>query len=521
MTNTVRPKTPPLVAGLSLRGITKEFPGVKALDDVDFDVPFGKVVALVGENGAGKSTLMSVLSGIYRADLGEMYLGGDPYSPTGPHDATQRGVVLVHQELSLLPNLTVAENIFLGRTPTSYGLIDNAALNDGADRLLERVGLPHLVPTTITGRCSVAAQQLVEIAKALSQSPRILVFDEPTASLGQDEVALLYDLVAALRSEGVGVVWITHRLVEVAQVADMVVTLRDGQRVASWEDAGVPMEALITSMVGRRLEHIYPELNSPGSRVLLSVESLTRAEEFYGVSLDVHEGEILGIAGLVGAGRTEFLETVAGARRPDAGRISLDGTPVQLGSPRAAVSRSIVLVPEDRKSQGLAQRLTVEDNVGLPARGFLKGLVSRARLHADVVESAKGVQLRGRLAQLARTLSGGNQQKAVIAKWLSVKAKVFLFDEPTRGIDVGARFMIYEIIQRLARGGAGVIVVSSELPEVMGIAHRIVVLSNGRVSGCLERESFTEQAIMRLAVAGTDADTEAAKASASASGLEN
>lgn len=486
---------------LELRGITKVFPGVRALDNVDFDVRYGRVTALIGENGAGKSTLMKVLSGVYIADGGTMHLDGERYKPAGPRDAADKGVVLIHQELSLLPNLTLAENIFLGRAPRKRGFIDTKTMNADAAVLLRRVGLGHLSPETLAIECSVAIQQLAEIAKALSQNPRVLVFDEPSASLGDDEVEILFSIVDDLKASGVGIVWITHRLKEIQRVADDIVVLRDGQGVGGWDSGDISVNTMVEAMVGRNIENIYPPVREYGERVVLEVQDLTRAGEFQNVSFELHEGEVLGVAGLVGAGRTELVETIFGARHADSGRVLLDGEEVTFASPRDAVRRKIVLVPEDRKQQGLAQRITIEDNVGLPKRAFWTGLMGNASLRQDVVQVVKDVNLKGGLPQLASTLSGGNQQKGVIAKWLTMGPRVFIFDEPTRGIDVGARSAIYELIQRFAGEGAAVIAVSSELPEVMGISNRILVLSGGKVAGILPREEFSEKAIMTLAVA--------------------
>lgn len=486
--------------GLVLTGIVKRFPGVKALDGVDFDVRYGEAVALIGENGAGKSTLMKVLSGVYIPEDGEMTLDGEQYVPSGPADATDAGVVLIHQELSLLPNLTLAENIFLGRTPTRGPVVDKKTMNRNAAALLKRVGLGYLPPQTETSQCSVAIQQLVEIAKALSQEPKIIVFDEPSASLGNDEVEILYGIVDDLKSDGVGIVWITHRLAETARVADRVVTLRDGARVMSWETGQVEIDTMVSSMVGRSLENIYPDPQDPTDDVLLSVEGLSRPGEFEDISFELRRGEILGIAGLVGAGRTELVETITGARKAATGTIALDGKRLRINSPRDAITKGIVLVPEDRKTQGLAQRLTIEDNLGLPKRAFMKGIVRKGQLRKEVLDLKEKVRLRGQLFQLAQTLSGGNQQKGVIGKWLDQNPRVFVFDEPTRGIDVGARSAIYLLMNALAASGAGVIAVSSELPEAMGISNRIMVLSNGTYAGEVSRPDFTEEAIMKLAV---------------------
>ncbi|MCC2315929.1 sugar ABC transporter ATP-binding protein [Cellulomonas xiejunii] len=486
---------------LRLRGIGKSFPGTRALDDVDLDITYGRVTALIGENGAGKSTLMKVLSGVYVADEGTMELDGAHYAPRGPRDAAASGVVLVHQELSLLPNLSLAENIVVGRLPQRFGFVDRRRMNAQAAELLERVGLGHLRPETPTSECSVAVQQLVEIAKALSQQPRVLVFDEPTATLGTDEVELLFRLVERLCAEGVAIVWITHRLPEIARVAHDIVVLRDGRRVGGWDTADVPTSAMVEAMVGRTISDIYPEPATPGDEVVLEVEDLSSPGRFEHVGFQLHRGEILGIAGLVGAGRSELVNAIAGAEPAASGTIRLDGTPVRIASSADAVRLGVVLVPEDRRERGLAMRLTIADNVGLPRRGFLRGIVRNRELAADVARVTGQVALRGHPHQLAQTLSGGNQQKGVIAKWLLLEPRVIVFDEPTRGIDVGAKRAIYDLIHDLAARGAAVVVVSSELPEVLGIANRILVLARGRQTGILPRAEFSERAVMSLAVA--------------------
>jgi len=487
--------------GLRMHGITKEFPGTRALSGVDLHVKYGEVVSLLGENGAGKSTLMKVLSGVYMADGGHMTLNEEPYRPTGPRDAAAAGVALIHQELSILPNLSIAENIFIGRQPTRLGFVDRQTMNRDAAGYLERVGL-RLDPRTSAGACSVAVQQQVEIAKALAQDPRILVFDEPTASLGGDEVEILYQIVAGLKQAGVGIVWITHRLDEVAHVADAVVVLRDGARVASWDHPAVRVEQMIEAMVGRSIDTIYPDPRTPSDEVLLSVSDLARTGEFEGVTFDLHRGEILGVAGLVGAGRSEMVSTLIGARPATAGTITLRGNRHAMRSPIDGVRAGMALVPEDRKGQGLAQRLTVADNIALPKRAFLHGVVDNRGLRQQVQGAKERVELRGHLSQLAMTLSGGNQQKAVIAKWLMLDPEIIIFDEPTRGIDVGAKAAIYEIIHELAAKGVGIIVVSSELPEVLGLSNRVLVLSHGKQTGILDRDNADETSVMTLAVAG-------------------
>jgi len=488
-------------SGLSLRGIGKRFPGTRALDDVDLDVRYGSVVALIGENGAGKSTLMKVLSGVYLPDEGHMFLDGEPYEPRGPRDAAAHGVVLIHQELSLLPNLTVAENIFIGRQPQRAGLVDRKRLNADAAALLERVGLGDLSPRTMTSRLTVALQQLVEIAKGLAQEPRIMVFDEPTATLGTGEVEIVFGVVERLRAQGVGMVWISHRLQEIETVADEVVVLRDGQRVRAWDHGDVAAADMVEAMVGRELKDIYPEVAPDPDEPLLEVRNLTAPGKFEDVSFTLHKGEVLGIAGLVGAGRTELVNAIGGAVPAVSGEIVLEGERLTITQPADAVAKGMVLVPEDRREQGLAMGLTIEDNVGLPKRGFLKGFVNNRALRSEVESVTTKVEMRGHLHQLAQTLSGGNQQKGVIAKWLMLSPKVIIFDEPTRGIDMGARKAIYELIHSLAADGAGVIVVSSDMPEVLGLSNRILVLSQGRAAGVLNRDEFSESAVMHLAVA--------------------
>ncbi|HEY0240031.1 MAG TPA: sugar ABC transporter ATP-binding protein [Friedmanniella sp.] len=487
--------------GLRMRGITKEFPGTRALNGVDLHVTYGRVLSLLGENGAGKSTLMKILSGVYIPDDGEMTLDGAPYRPTGPRDAAAAGVVLIHQELSLLPNLSIAENIFVGRQPTRWGFLDRRTLKRQARAHLARVGL-RIDPGTIAGTCSVAVQQQVEIAKALAQDPRVLVFDEPTASLGREEVEILYRIVAGLKADGVGIVWITHRLEEVEHVADEVMVLRDGTRVASWDHAGITTQQMIEAMVGRPIEHIYPTPRTPSDEVLLSVRDLGRPGEFEGVSFDLHQGEILGVAGLVGAGRSEMVSSLIGARPATTGTVEITGVRHTMRNPGDGVRAGMALVPEDRKGQGLAQRLTVADNIALPSRAFLRGVVDNRGLRRQVQDATQLVDLRGHLGQLAMTLSGGNQQKAVIAKWLMLDPRIVIFDEPTRGIDVGAKAAIYALIHELAAKGAGVIVVSSELPEVLGLSNRVLVLSHGRQTGILDRADADEMSVMTLAVAG-------------------
>jgi ribose transport system ATP-binding protein len=490
------------VEGLVCRGLTKRFPGVIALDRVGLDVAPGEVLCLLGENGAGKSTLANIIGGIQQPDAGEMTLGGRPHSPHSPADAISAGVAMIHQETSLLPGLSVSENVFLGRLPIRAGLVNHRRMRAAARRQLERVGL-SVDPATPVRRLSVAARQQVEIAKALSLDASILLLDEPTAALGGVEVENFFRVLEDIRAQGVAFIYISHRLEEIARVGDRVVVLRDGRRVADWERADVPVEELIQAMVGRTVEQLYATPPEPEAEVVLRVDGLARPGAFKDVSFELRRGEILGIAGLVGAGRTELARALFGAEPARAGTITLDGKRLRLRSPADAVSAGIVLIPEDRKEQGLVLRLSVQDNVALPSLDELTvaGVLRPSPIRRLVRRLAERVDIRGRPDQTARTLSGGNQQKVVLAKWLPRNPKVIIFDEPTRGIDVGAKAAIYELIHELAGQGAGLIVISSELPEVLGLAHRVLVLSRGRQTGILARDEADQERVMALAVA--------------------
>lgn len=490
---------------LACRGLTKTFPGTRALTSVDLAVDAGEVVALIGENGAGKSTLMKILGGVHTPDEGSVVLDGADYEPSGPADAIAAGIGTIHQEMSLLPQLSVTENVLLGRLPTrASGTIDRAAARAIVQENLDRVGL-RVDPDTPVRRLSVAQQQQVEIAKALSLHARVLLLDEPTASLGDDESEALFRLIAELRAQGVAFIYISHRLAEIARVADRVVVLRDGARVAAFDRADVPVETLVEAMVGRAVDQVFPDPPAHEDEVVLRVTGLAREGVFEGVSFELHRGEILGIAGLVGAGRTEVVRALFGADPPTAGTIEIEGRLWRLLRPEDAVRAGIVLVPEDRKGQGLVLGLSVQDNLALPSLDHLaeRGAVTSGVLRRLAERAAARLEIRGRPTQLARTLSGGNQQKVVIGKWLERQPKIVLFDEPTRGVDVGAKAAIYDVITELAASGVACIVVSSELPEVLGLAHRVLVMSEGRQTGLLARREADEEAVMTLAVEGT------------------
>ncbi len=487
--------------GLVVRGVSKRFGATQALHPTDLEVRPGEVVALLGENGAGKSTVSNIIAGTFPSDTGHMTWGGQPYAPKWSGDAIARGIGLIHQETRLLPDLSVAENVFLGRLPYRRGRIDRSAMNQRAAEQLRRLGL-KISPTRPVRALSVAAQQQVEIAKALTLDARLLILDEPTAALGGEETEALFERIDALRREGVSFVYVSHRLEEIARICDRIEVLRDGRCVASHPTAQVPVTELVEEMVGRSIERLFPDTGTPRPREVLRVSGLT-GPSFTDVSFDVHEGEILGIAGIVGAGRTELVRAVAGVDPVTGGTVSVEGRSLRLRGPRDAIAAGLVLVPENRKDQGAVLDLSIGDNVALAnldriaPRGWLT-----PRQVTDVADDAiSRMTVRGRAGQPVRTLSGGNQQKVVIAKWLERRPKVVILDEPTRGIDVGARAAIYEVIAEMARSGMAVVVVSSDLDEVLGLSHRVLVLSRGRQRGILGAEEATGPSVMRLATA--------------------
>ncbi|MFH8492567.1 sugar ABC transporter ATP-binding protein [Streptomyces coeruleorubidus] len=487
--------------GLVVRGVSKRFGATQALDRIDLDVRPGEVVALLGENGAGKSTIGNIIAGTFPSDTGHMTWQGRPYEPKSPGDAITHGIGLIHQETRLLPDLSIAENVFLGRLLTRGGRIDRTEMNRRAEEQLHRLGL-DISPTRLVGTLRVAAQQQVEIAKALTLNARLLILDEPTAALGGDETDHLFERIDALRKEGVSFVYVSHRLEEIARICDRIVVMRDGQRVATHATAQVPVSQLVEEMVGRSVERIFPDTGEPADREVLRVEDLSNPS-FRDVSFSVRAGEVFGIAGIVGAGRTEVVRAIAGVDPVTGGKVSVDGRVLRLRGPRDAIEAGVALVPEDRKGQGAVLDLSIGDNVVLPSLGRVarQGWLTPQRVTEVATDAIKMMTVKGRATQPVRTLSGGNQQKVVIAKWLERKPKVIILDEPTRGIDVGARAAIYEVIADLARSGMAVVVVSSDLDEVLGLSHRVLVLSRGRQQGILPAEEATNSAVMHLATA--------------------
>ncbi len=488
---------------LRMVGITKSFPGVRALDRVDLDLNPSEVHALAGENGAGKSTLMKILSGVYRADEGEIWLRGQRVTASGPRAMIDAGVSVIYQELNLVPYLSVAENVFLGREPRRPGgFIDWKKMRTDVKRLLEPFGL-SLDPRAPVYTLGPAYQQVVEIAKALSLKSDILVMDEPTAALTGREVDRLFDVIRGLRRSGVSVIYISHRLQEIKLVADRVSVLRDGRHIVTSAVDAISIDEIIRHMVGRTLTEQYPKAAATPGAEVLRVEGLSKRGVCKDVSFSVRRGEILGMAGLVGAGRTEIIELVFGSRRRDAGRILVDGKPVDIRSTRDAVRAGIALIPEERKRQGLVLGLSVYDNVALTVldRNSAWGLIRRRAVTSLVSRVAQTIRVRTpSLAQTVRNLSGGNQQKVVLSKWFVRDCEIYIFDEPTRGIDVGAKVEIYKLMQDLAARGAAIVMVSSDLPEVMNMSDRIAVVWNGQIVGQFARGEANEEQVMSYAL---------------------
>jgi ribose transport system ATP-binding protein len=511
--------TTPLPPLLEVRGVSKAFPGVQALDNVDFEVYPGEVLALLGENGAGKSTLMKILSGAYHMDKGEIWLRGQQVTPQDPHHAQKLGISIIYQEFNLTPNQNVATNIFLGREPYEKGLgglvrfVDRRSMRREAAKLLERVGARFSVDTLV-GDLSVAEQQMVEIAKALSEKAEVIIMDEPTATLGEEEVNILFNLVHSLKAQGLAIIFITHRLEEIFRIADRVLIFRDGKRVGGMPIGEATPQKIISLMVGRPLEEVFQHSKHQKGDVILEVRGLTRRGAMEGdgfttqrgmikeVTFSLRRGEILGLAGLVGSGRTETVRTIFGADPLDAGEIFIEGKKVEFHTPEEAVKAGLALVPESRKTQGLMLIHDVERNIAVPNLDWLfpNHLVQPQRTRGLGQKYVERLNIRTpSLAQKVMFLSGGNQQKVVLAKWLAANPKVLILDEPTRGIDVGSKAEVHAIMNQLAQQGIGIIMISSEMPEILAMSDRIVVMWEGRVAGILDRAEATQERIMAYA----------------------
>lgn len=490
---------------VQMNGITKRFPGVLALDNVSFNLRKGEVHALLGENGAGKSTLMKVLSGVHNPDEGHILFEGKQVSLGSPIAAQEKGITIIHQEFNLFPELTVAENIFIGREHTAghKWVLDDRAQAKATQALLDKLNL-DISPDTLVEKLTVAQQQMVEIAKALSVNAKVLIMDEPTAALTESEIDSLFQVTNMLKSQGVGIVYISHRLEELAQIADRATVMRDGTYIGTVDYHTVQIDDLIAMMVGRDLGDIYPQrANKPSDEVVLEVNKLNRKGVLRDVSFSLKRGEILGFSGLMGAGRSEVARAIFGADPIDSGEIKLFGRPVTINNVHQAIEQGIAYLTEDRKKDGLALGMSVQDNIMLSS---FEDYANKAGVIDEASSSAISVDLKEKLRiktpnleQLAGNLSGGNQQKIIIAKWICKNTEILIFDEPTRGIDVGAKLEIYELINQLTRQGKSVIVISSELPEILGMCDRILVMRNGMITGELQADEANQENIMKYA----------------------
>jgi ribose transport system ATP-binding protein len=493
---------------LQLDGISKQFPGVRALDEVHFDLRRGEVHMLVGENGAGKSTLIKILAGAYQHDTGRIVINGRPADIQNPAQALALGVSVIYQEFNLVPFLSVAQNIFLGREPRHPkfpGLIDHARMNAESQALLESLSV-DINPRSTVHYLGVAQQQMVEVAKALSVNAQIVVMDEPTSALTTREIEQLFAAIRRLTARGVGVIYISHRLEEVFQIGDRVTVLRDGKWIATSNVRDATMEAIIQAMVGRTIDRMFPrDFKAEKGDVALAVRNLHRHGLLQDINMTVRCGEIVGLAGLVGAGRTELARVIFGADPYDAGEVMIFGRTVR-GSPTECVAVGVGFLPEDRKREGLALILPMRENIVVASlrRLFPSGIIQRAKEHAVVTDFVKSLDIATpSINRMTKFLSGGTQQKVVLAKWLCTQSRFLIFDEPTRGIDVGAKAEIHQLMNELVKQGAAVLMISSELPEILNMSDRIYVMHKGRISKELNREEATQEAILRHAMGVT------------------
>jgi ribose transport system ATP-binding protein len=486
---------------MSVRGVSKEFPGVQALMGIDLDLRGGEVHAIVGENGAGKSTLMKILAGIYQPDAGSLLVDGRTVHISSPRHAMALGIGMIHQELNLAPNLSVAENIFLGRAPMRFGLVDWRRLDLQTRSLLDRLAI-DLDGRAAVEDLSVARQQMVEIAKALSLNARVIIMDEPTSALTERETATLFRIIGRLKAEGVAVAYISHRLEEIFRVADRVTVLRDGRLVSSSRVADTTPAQLISLMVGRELTALFPKESVEVGAPVLEVRRLSRAGVLHDVSFVLHQREILGLAGLVGAGRTELVRAIFGVDPIDGGEVLIDGKVVKIHGPREAIQLGLGFVTEDRKLHGLVLGMTVRENATLASLANVGrfGFIDFARERAMAADYVRQLDIRTpTVEQEVNNLSGGNQQKVVVAKWLATRPRILILDEPTRGIDVGAKAEVHALMSRLAVAGVSILMISSELPEILGMSDRILVVRQGRISAEFSRQEASQEKIMAAA----------------------
>jgi ribose transport system ATP-binding protein len=489
---------------LEVQRVSKSFPGVKALDEVSFNLRKGEVHALVGENGAGKSTLMKILSGVYRADEGVIRYKGREISF---HDSTQArdaGIGIIYQELNLIPHLSVAANIFIGREPlTRFRTLDERKMNRDAVAILERLNL-RIDPTITLNRLPISKQQMVEIAKSLSFDSEVLIMDEPTSALTESEIDELFSVIHTLRDRGVAIIYISHRLEELKHIVDRISIFRDGHSVSTDDYAAITMDEIVSRMVGRKLENIFPSRhNVPTTEKILEVHGIGRTGVLHDISFDLYRGEILGFAGLMGAGRSELARAIFGADPVDAGEVLMNGKKLSLRSPSESIRAGIAYLSENRKQEGLAVKMQLAENVTMANVNAVSrrlGVISRPKEMKACQQYVDELTIRTpSLTQVVNNLSGGNQQKVVLAKWLFCHSKILIFDEPTRGIDVGTKYSIYELIERMAREGVGVIMISSELAEIMGMTDRVLVLHEGRLEATLVTKETTQEEILNYA----------------------
>lgn len=487
---------------VEIEHVSKSFPGVLALNDVSFNLKSGEVLALLGENGAGKSTLMKILSGVYTKDSGTIRVFGQDIEDLNTRKAQELGIAIIHQELNMCAHLTVAQNIFLGQEMTEFGMISARKMNAKAKKILSSLNI-DIDPETVVGDLAVSKQQMVEIAKALSTNAKILIMDEPTSALTSKEIEDLFQIINKLRNEGCGIVYISHRLEELQNIVDRVTILRDGEFIKSMYFHETSLSEIISCMVGRDIKEQFPRVTCTKGEKILEVKQLNSGRMVRDINLELFAGEIVGIAGLMGAGRTEMTRAIFGVDPKDSGEILLDGKTVIIEKPIDAIKCGIVLVPEDRKKDGLCTKLSIRDNIALPNLDIVCNKIGVVNKKKEKEITDKAVtDLKIKLPNIevnAGSLSGGNQQKVVVAKWLRRKSRVVIFDEPTRGIDVAAKVEIYNLMNELKMQGIGVLFVSSEMPEVMGISDRILVMCDGKITGEFQTEEATQDKILQYA----------------------
>ncbi|SFE21182.1 ribose ABC transporter ATP-binding protein [Lentibacillus persicus] len=492
---------------VEMNGISKSFSGNRVLKEVDFSIDKGEVHALVGENGAGKSTLIKILTGIHKRDDGMIRINGQEVHFSHPKQAEQKGIMVIHQELNIIPHLTVTENMFLGKNMTygKTGILNTKAMKIQCEENLRKLGVSNIDPGDIAGDLSVGKQQMVEIARAISTNAELIVMDEPTAALTDREIDNLFDVVESLRKQGVAVIYISHRMEEIFRICDRITVLRDGEYVGTENIQDVDFDAIVKMMVGRELGNRFPQRDHRPGDVIFEARNLTRKGLFEDISFSVKKGEILGVAGLMGAGRSEIMETIFGYTEKQNGSIYLDGQELSIKHPSDAIKAGIGFITEDRKSKGLLTDFSIGDNISLTNLKSISsnGVISANREHQLVAELMDRLTVKATGAeQETKALSGGNQQKVVIAKWLGIKPKLLILDEPTRGVDVGAKKEIYTIMNELTKSGVAVIMVSSELPEILGVSDRIMVIHEGKIAKIIDREEADQEKIMTAAAGG-------------------